>query len=91
MSYSYLTLTSWNPLGHSRPVTGLICLYLYFLFPELITSLQVYQNILLIKPTRCTISQLNFDKELYMFRTDLLSNIRSLNTVFTAIGICPTI
>jgi hypothetical protein len=31
---------------------------------------------------------LNFDKELYMFRTDLLSIIRSLNTVYTAIGIC---
>ena len=29
-------------------------------------------------------------KELYMFRTDLLSIIRSLNTVFTAIGICHT-
>jgi len=39
---------------------------------------------------RCTISQLYFDKELYMFRTDLLSIIRSLNTVFTAIGICHT-
>jgi len=26
--------------------------------------------------------------ELYMFRTDLLSIIRSLNTVYTAIGIC---
>ena len=29
-----------------------------------------------------------FGKELYMFRTDLLSIIRSLNTVFRAIGIC---
>jgi hypothetical protein len=29
-------------------------------------------------------------KELYMFRTDLLSIIRSLNTVFTATGICHT-
>ena len=28
-----------------------------------------------------------FGKELYMFRTDLLSIIRSLNTVLTAIGI----
>ena len=28
-----------------------------------------------------------FDKELYIFRTDLLSIIRSLNTVYTAIGI----
>jgi hypothetical protein len=31
-----------------------------------------------------------FGKELYMFRADLLSIIRSLNTVFTAIGICHT-
>jgi hypothetical protein len=31
-----------------------------------------------------------FGKELYVFRTDLLSIIRSLNTVYTAIGICHT-
>jgi hypothetical protein len=31
-----------------------------------------------------------FGKQLYMFRTDLLSIIRSLNAVFTAIGICHT-
>ena len=31
-----------------------------------------------------------FGKELYMFRKDFLSIIRSLNTVFTAIGICHT-
>jgi hypothetical protein len=31
-----------------------------------------------------------FVKELYMFRTDLLSIIKSLNTVFTAMGICHT-
>jgi len=29
-----------------------------------------------------------FEKVLYMFRTDLLSIIRSLNTVYTAMGIC---
>ena len=29
-----------------------------------------------------------FDKELYMFRTDLPSIIRSLNTVYAAIGTC---
>jgi len=29
-----------------------------------------------------------FDKVLYMFRTRLLSIIRSLNTVYTATGIC---
>ena len=31
-----------------------------------------------------------FGKQLYMFRTDLLSIIRSLNNVFTATGICHT-
>jgi len=36
---------------------------------------------------RCTISHLYFGKELYMFQTDLMSVIRSLNTVFTATGI----
>jgi len=37
---------------------------------------------------RCTISLIYFDKELYMFRTDLMSIIMTLNTVYTAIGIC---
>jgi hypothetical protein len=46
--------------------------------------------ILIIKPIRSIISQLYFGKELYMFRTDLLSIIRSLNIVFKAIGICHT-
>jgi len=32
-----------------------------------------------------------FDKVLYMFQADLLSIIRSLNTVYTAIGICHSI
>jgi len=31
-----------------------------------------------------------FGKEIYVFPTDLLSIIRSLDTVFTAIGICHT-
>jgi len=31
-----------------------------------------------------------FGKQLYMFRIDVLSIIRSLNTVFTATGICHT-
>jgi hypothetical protein len=30
----------------------------------------------------------SFGKELYMFRTDLVSIIRSLNTVCKALGIC---
>jgi len=32
-----------------------------------------------------------FGNELYMFRRDLLSIIRSLNTVYTSIGICHTV
>jgi len=32
---------------------------------------------------KCTISQIYFDKELYIFQTDLLSIIRSLNNVYT--------
>ena len=31
-----------------------------------------------------------FGKEFYMFRTDLLSIVKSINTVFTAICICHT-
>ena len=34
------------------------------------------------------ISQIYFDEELYMFRTDLLSIINILNTVYTTTGIC---
>jgi hypothetical protein len=34
------------------------------------------------------ISQVYINKELYMFRTDLLSIIRSHNTVYTVIGVC---
>jgi predicted transcriptional regulator len=29
LSINLGTLTSWNPLGHSRPVTGHLYLYLY--------------------------------------------------------------
>jgi len=36
----------------------------------------------------CTVSQIYFDKVLYMFQTDLLPIIRSLNIVYAAIGIC---
>ena len=49
-------------------------------------GLQDPLNINLLLP----IFQIYFGKELYMFRTDLLSIIRSFNTVLTAIGICHT-
>ena len=32
------TLTSWNPLGLSRPVVGLICFYLHVKYPILMNS-----------------------------------------------------
>jgi len=37
---------------------------------------------------RCAVSQIYFNKVLYMFQTDLLSIIRSLDTVYATIGIC---
>jgi hypothetical protein len=39
------TLTSWNPLGHSRAVTGLFYLYLYILEKKENTEIAVTQNI----------------------------------------------
>ena len=45
-------------------------------------------NILIKKVNEMNYFSNLFDKELYMFRTDLLSIIRSLNTVYTVIGIC---
>jgi hypothetical protein len=45
--------------------------------------------ILIIKANEMQHFSALFGKELNMFRTDSLSIIRSLNTVFTAIGICP--
>ena len=53
-------------------------------------EMKLVPNILIIKPTRYFISQLYFGKQLYMFRTDLLSTIRSLNTVFTATSMTNT-
>jgi hypothetical protein len=46
--------------------------------------------ILIIKADEMHYFSTLFGKELYKFWTDLLSIIRSLNTVFTAIGICHT-
>jgi hypothetical protein len=47
-------------------------------------------SILIIKAKKMHYFSTLFVKELYRFRTDLLSIIRSLNTLFTAIGICHT-
>jgi len=62
--------------------------YVLYCWQQHKCSSTIQKSILIIKPTRCTISQIYFDKVLHMFRTDLLSIIKSLNTVYTAIGIC---
>jgi len=46
--------------------------------------------LLIIKASEMHYFSTLFGKELYMFRTHLLSVIRSLNTVFTTTGICRT-
>jgi hypothetical protein len=52
--------------------------------------LATYIRILKIKANEMHYFSTFFGIELYIFRTDLLSIIRSLNTVFTEIGICHT-
>ena len=46
------------------------------------------RSILIIKANEMHYFSVLFGKELYMFWTDLLSIIGSLNNVFTSIGIC---
>jgi hypothetical protein len=41
LSWNLGILTSWNPLGHSRPVTGLLYLYL---IPKSVRRLWVHMN-----------------------------------------------
>jgi len=70
----------------------IINFYITQLCNKLVIYSELYQDARSAKHKilRCTISQHYFGKERYMFRTDLLSTIRSLNTVFTATGICHT-
>jgi hypothetical protein len=49
-----------------------------------------YAYIIITEANKVHYFSLYFGKELYMFRTDLLSIVRSLNTVFTATAICHT-
>ena len=50
----------------------------------------LFYKLLTIKASEMHYFSPLFVKQLYIFRTDLLSIIRSLNTVFTTIGICHT-
>jgi hypothetical protein len=56
----------------------------------IVNRLGVKYRFLIIKANEMHYFSNLFGKELYMFRTDLLSIISRLNTVFTAIGICHT-
>jgi hypothetical protein len=50
LSQNLVTLTSWNPLGHYRPVKGVLYIYLYlnlYMFPAQFTkpiTQQLYLN-----------------------------------------------
>jgi len=68
----FSTIFVWN-ISHLRRIEQDTIINIYF-----------YNK----KPMRCTISQIYFGKELYMFQTDLLSITKSLNTVYAATGIC---
>jgi hypothetical protein len=59
-------------------------------FVSAVHKYQDYWDILKIKAHEMHYLSTLFGKELYLFRTNLLSIIKSLNTVFTEIGICHT-
>jgi len=54
------------------------------------THLNLVSSVLIIKANELHYFSSLFGKELYMFRTALLPIIRSVNTVFTAVGFCHT-
>jgi len=67
--------------GYVYPLWWIICKKPSIMKPKEIKGADkriILKGILIIKPTRCTISQIYFGIELYMFRTGLLSIIRSL-------------
>jgi len=60
-------------------------------YNDSLDNIQHFILVLIIKANKIHyFSNLFWYKELYMFQTDLLSIIRNLNTVFTAIGSCHT-
>ena len=72
-------------------IRGPICIYIPKLLDRLWNSPSLmFNKVLVIKANEMHYFSTVFGKELYMFRTDLLSIIRSLNTVFTTIGMCCT-
>ena len=76
-------------LQHGFPKCGSVPLQAHGLHTEL--KYNKGQNlILIIKANEMHYFSALFGKELYIFRTDLLSIIRSFNTVFTKISTCHT-
>jgi hypothetical protein len=82
-SYIHRSGTLWHASARNDPGTTTPLKIMKCGIPR-----TVHRDIFLYyKPTRCNISQIYFGKELYMFHTDLLSIIRSLSSVYTAIGV----
>jgi hypothetical protein len=62
-------------------------IFLFIVLVQLFNTM-ITRDILTIKVNKMHHFSTLFGKKLYVFQTDLLSIIRSRNTVFTAIGIC---
>jgi hypothetical protein len=63
-------------------------LWYQFVFPKCKQNFKVFKYSYNKSQRAALFLRFIFDKELYTFRTDLLSIIRSLKTVYAAIGIC---
>jgi len=79
----------WLGWGGIR-ATGWSLLIHWFLLGRSWVWFPIHNKVIIriIEANKCTVSQFYFDIQLYMFLTDLLSIIRSLDTALTAIGIC---
>jgi hypothetical protein len=53
------TLTSWNPLGHSRPVTGLFYVYLYLYYNKQ-SNVTIYEGNVQKNPENMHAENINF-------------------------------
>jgi hypothetical protein len=78
------TLTSWNPLGHSWPVTGLLYLYLTTTTTTTITS-----TTLLLQPTLLLLLLLCYNHYYYSTTTTNTTTTTTINNHNNNIDIVP--
>ena len=82
---------TYSEEGVGWMIRGSICIFIPKRPDRPWSSLSLlFNKVLIIKANETHYFSTLFGKELYLFRTHLLSIIRSLNTVFTAIGIWHT-